>query len=478
MSEVDASFVRRGLWTNVDQGDIMGKTITTDSTTGAIVIALMAVLSTMGSSHPPRFIDDFLRYTGTSHLWNILLFVYHQMRADGRPSDGLLLQQQALLRTQLPPGSLMAESTKLWWYWRKRNEKVLTRSLIQFFLATSCTVVFVTASIASSFVVNNSDLEVLVRSPLCGNVDIAASISDDVNRNYVAAINTASIPYAEECYQNKKLLPTRCKAYVHPRISFTTEQAACPFDVKFCVANTSTTNSAIALDSGLVDLNAGFGLNLPKKDRVSYRRRTTCAVLPLGGRTTVVNGSDFPDALQAVPDIIPNEQLLLMHYGDRPALGEWKNTTVLYSLLRGNFSKRYTMRLVLQFCCYYISYHANSLRNAQYIPALNQHDLGNDFVPLEGLHRDDADTVLKFLGSPIRYSHPVDDPWFSAHQAVTTFSPANGRNYTQYLPDSPLTGIGCSVQVCPELSHIVTRQLIDHSINFASEHPLVTIVPS
>jgi hypothetical protein len=48
MSEVDAQFVKRGLWTNLDQGNIMGKTITTDSSTGAIIIALMAILSTMG----------------------------------------------------------------------------------------------------------------------------------------------------------------------------------------------------------------------------------------------------------------------------------------------------------------------------------------------------------------------------------------------------------------------------------------------
>jgi hypothetical protein len=48
MSEVDGRFIKRGLWTNVGQGNVMGKVITTDSTTGAIVIALMAVLSTMG----------------------------------------------------------------------------------------------------------------------------------------------------------------------------------------------------------------------------------------------------------------------------------------------------------------------------------------------------------------------------------------------------------------------------------------------
>jgi hypothetical protein len=48
MSEVDGRFVKQGLWTNLEQGEIMGKTITTDTRTGTIIIALMAILSTVG----------------------------------------------------------------------------------------------------------------------------------------------------------------------------------------------------------------------------------------------------------------------------------------------------------------------------------------------------------------------------------------------------------------------------------------------
>jgi hypothetical protein len=124
MSEVDGRFVKLGLWTNLDQGNVMGKTITTDSTTGAIVIALMAVLSTIGRRRPPCYTDRILMHTGTSYLWSIFLFVYHQIRANGRPADGLFHQQQALLRTLLPPSSLMAESTKLW-----SSRQVLPRPL-------------------------------------------------------------------------------------------------------------------------------------------------------------------------------------------------------------------------------------------------------------------------------------------------------------------------------------------------------------
>lgn len=48
MSEVDSVYVKRGIWTNLDKGHVMGRTITTDTRTGIIIIAVTAVLSTIG----------------------------------------------------------------------------------------------------------------------------------------------------------------------------------------------------------------------------------------------------------------------------------------------------------------------------------------------------------------------------------------------------------------------------------------------
>lgn len=52
MSELDARYVHRGLWTNLSKGPIMGQTITTDTKTGAIVIAILAVCTTLGKINP------------------------------------------------------------------------------------------------------------------------------------------------------------------------------------------------------------------------------------------------------------------------------------------------------------------------------------------------------------------------------------------------------------------------------------------
>jgi hypothetical protein len=48
MSELNARYVKQGLWVNEAQGQIMGRTITTTTQTGTIVVAILAVLASLG----------------------------------------------------------------------------------------------------------------------------------------------------------------------------------------------------------------------------------------------------------------------------------------------------------------------------------------------------------------------------------------------------------------------------------------------
>lgn len=48
--EVEPRFIKHGVWTNLDQGPVLGQTITTDTKTGNLIVALLAVLSTLGTS--------------------------------------------------------------------------------------------------------------------------------------------------------------------------------------------------------------------------------------------------------------------------------------------------------------------------------------------------------------------------------------------------------------------------------------------
>jgi hypothetical protein len=64
------------------------------------------------------------------------------------------------------------------------------------------------------------------------------------------------------------------------------------------------------------------------------------------------------------------------------------------------------------------------------------------------MRRTDADVVVKALFSTVQYTYPVEDPWFSAHRPVRSIDSNNGHEVTMYTPDSPLTALGCAVQVC------------------------------
>lgn len=92
MSELESQFVKRGQWINHAHGRVKGDTITTDSQTGATIIALLAVITSLG----------------LTHLWHLLTFAHHQLRADGNTHDGFFRQQQALLRYEIshPPSVL------------------------------------------------------------------------------------------------------------------------------------------------------------------------------------------------------------------------------------------------------------------------------------------------------------------------------------------------------------------------------------
>ena len=77
MAEVDRRFIKLGFWTNLEQGQVMGSTITTTARTGAIIVAVMAIMSTLGrvTSYicmPPTYSRQGHRTSGAfSHLHTI-----------------------------------------------------------------------------------------------------------------------------------------------------------------------------------------------------------------------------------------------------------------------------------------------------------------------------------------------------------------------------------------------------------------------
>lgn len=288
----------------------MGQTITTDSQTGTVVIALLAVVASLGMTH----------------LWHLFTFFYYQFRAKSL-GDGLFRHQQALLRTLPSPGTLVADSFKLWMAWKGTSDRALIQSLTHMSTALLFAAGSVLVSTFSSSMIVSSNTVVRVESPHCGLLDW-----DAIWISYPNSVTAASESYGPSCYQNGSL-PSQCNVFFRPNVPFTTEVVPCPFQEHMCASQ------AVALDSGLIDLNS-LGVDLENTSQVRLRRRTTCAVLPLEGYTEIANASDNPRSIGRPP--LPDEKFIKYLYGTYQVGDPAYNFTFGQSLLTSNVSYKFS----------------------------------------------------------------------------------------------------------------------------------------
>ena len=215
-------------------------------------------------------------------------------------------QQQALLRTLPTPSSVVAEALKLWWAWRKNTDRPFLRSMVLVLVAMLFTAVTVAASVFSSFVVDSGSIEVLVDSPLCGRINGTGTAW----RTYITTLIANAPVYAGACYRNGSL-PALCNdAFTNVNIPLTVGSTPCPFNETMC-----GTKNAVTVDSGLVDVGKMFGLNLAAKDRVMFRKKVSCTVLPSEGSYEVFDLELIPSLVPADRFIFPGEQILALLYG-------------------------------------------------------------------------------------------------------------------------------------------------------------------
>lgn len=203
----------------------------------------------------------------------------------------------------------MIDTLKLWWSWRNRTDRALVRTLIPFSLSVVCAIGTIAASIASSFVVDTSNLEVLVRSPFCGR-PLREYYQPLPIVPYLTLVGHLSWQYAQDCYptymQGNPAFPSRCGVFVRPNVNLPTiEMTECPFAPNMCVGTKDAPSAALTIDSGLVDINDLFGLNLSRQERVKFRKRTTCGVLPVDEHIKVTKAANHP--IQFNEAICPDE---------------------------------------------------------------------------------------------------------------------------------------------------------------------------
>ncbi|KAF2736964.1 hypothetical protein EJ04DRAFT_562032 [Polyplosphaeria fusca] len=409
MSEVDDHFVKHGMWVDRDRGQIMGQTITTSAQIGNVIIVVLTILVSIASAQ----------------LWNLVAFFYHQFRARGDPSDGLFWQQQALLRTLPTPTSMIADTVKLYWVWRGKVQQPLSRSMLPLLAGIFFAFAALAGGIFSSYVVDTTNLAILVDSPLCAMINLTALNNggngiDTLSSNLQGIIDT----YSRNCYINTTYSPAQCRnVFIKPKIPFAVDAAPCPWNSSMCSTDALP---AMSMDSGLLDVNKYFGLNVEGKDGVKFRRKTTCNVLPIQGHMFVRNFTYWHMWLARA--VLPEEQGIALQYG-RYRVGNISeqplDDTFYHSLSLSNLTDGYTTDQI------------NGLLedNPDYI----------GIKPLPEMARNDSDLVVMAVWqNSIRYNKPVDDPLFSAHKVLNRTT-AIGK-LTRYGADYPAGVVGCAEQ--------------------------------
>ena len=129
----------------------MGATLTLPKQWGVVLIAFLAL---------------FVRFAG-SHLWNIVCFAVHQIRAAPSDQDGIYHQFQVILRSGSSESRVLLDIMKIWWNRRKVAPTITRRCLPLVSIASFHMLVIGSAGLFSSRVVTTSD-EALTQSASCG----------------------------------------------------------------------------------------------------------------------------------------------------------------------------------------------------------------------------------------------------------------------------------------------------------------------
>lgn len=188
-------------------------------------------------------------------------------------------------------------------------------------LAILCSSGFLVAGIFVSQIVSTSGLDVLAHSDSCGWVSWRNETTA-LNRDYQETIFNQAVTYVQTCY-NKTGPLSQCNIYVKQAVPIDEmTHTGCPFP------GMCTNNSAVRLDTGLIDSNDVFGINTHLDLRVGMQRVFTCA--PIDADRYFTTRPVPPEFSRRYynRDPLPGEQLLEWFLGPMTgSLGSLNSTT-------------------------------------------------------------------------------------------------------------------------------------------------------
>jgi hypothetical protein len=262
-----SSFVYTGFGTNWSKGPINGATLTLHQREAGLLAAFLAIYVTAAGGQ----------------FWKILCYLSYQYRARKLDSheDKFRRETGVILRNSAGPASALWEFAllPLQRHGRDRIQRrtLYTQCIFFLFMAFATLSSFSLASIFSSQVTKATGNNTLLYSENCGY----ARYPDGPDHSFSKFLRTMKLAqdaagYARACYGSTDNL-LQCNSYPQKQINWQTNlNAPCPFSAGRCL-----NNLAVSFDTGPIEKHSIFGVNAPPKDRVTYRRRTTCAPLVL-----------------------------------------------------------------------------------------------------------------------------------------------------------------------------------------------------
>ncbi|KAH8589589.1 hypothetical protein B0O99DRAFT_724969 [Bisporella sp. PMI_857] len=408
MAALPSDRVSRGFWIDSTRGPVLGAIITTSSSDANIIVAVLSVL---------------VAFTG-SHLWDLIAFIRFWTGASNQPRSALHHQLQILVRNITSPGAFLLEAVLVGWSWRHRGALSSLATVVG--LAIICSAGFLVAGIFVSQIVSTSDLEVLAHSGSCGWISWRNETTD-LNRDYQQTIFNQAVTYVQTCY-NKTGPLSQCNIYVKRAVPIQEmTHTGCPFP------GICTNNSAVRLDTGLVDSNDVFGINTDSDLRVRMQRVFTCA--PIDADRYFTTRPIPPEFSRRYydRDPLPEEQLFEWFLGPMTGSLRSLNSTVQQS----DYKVMFSTGIDLTPRAYYVP--------ADDKPLSGWHNSTFDLIP--ELRREDADThIIIFHNNALRFFTPNNDPIFAAHTEKQVLFD-DSSNITMYIADKPASVLGCAEQM-------------------------------
>ncbi|OCL08835.1 hypothetical protein AOQ84DRAFT_292365 [Glonium stellatum] len=388
---MSSTSVYTGFWVDHSRGAVFGATLTVPIQYGSFIITSLTVLISMSAAS----------------AWQITAYVLHQARVKKYESDGLDLQLQVLLQNSDSPASTIFNALKFDRAWRNLTSRVHARVLA---IVVSAFAVWVTFLLAGIFVAavassSNQEVTVLAQPGACGMLEFNNATLAGFNSVESKFLNDtiSARAYARDWYSGSSgNIPAR-SIFPVVRLPYKTNTAApCPFNGRCLMGE----NSALSLDTSLLDSHYMLGINAPAQDRISWRNVVTCSP---------VNVSDFV-LIQTSPTTNRTyENIYIGPFG-------FDNMTFSYNIMPG----------LVDGVGYQLSV------------VYSEAGLGGTWTPIPEFNRTDADISAFFLAqNDIVYSQPILDPMFLANG---TYTETRSAGKLLYKPNNLVNVLACANQ--------------------------------